>query len=87
MESIKPMSGNYHEDKCAELIRMVEGIFAKTRKVYSNKLFDRTLQLYEKVKEDEMDKEQALIRARQEVENLSSQMMVALKNAQEAQEQ
>ena len=34
-----------------------------------------------------MDKEQALIRARQEVENLSSQMMVALKNAQETQEQ
>jgi len=87
LESIKPMSGNYYEDKCYELIRMVEGIFSKTGKVYTNVLFDHALQLYEKAKKDEMDKEEALLRARKDVENLSTQMMTALKSAQEAQAQ
>ena len=51
LESVKPLSGNYHDDKWAELIRMVEGIFAKTEKEYTNVhvLFDRALKLYEKV--------------------------------------
>ncbi|XP_065887198.1 uncharacterized protein [Dysidea avara] len=87
LESVQPMSGNYHQDKCYELIRMVEEIFARTGKVYTNVLFDHALQVYEKAKKDEMDKEQALIRARQDVENLGNQLMAAMKSAQEAQEQ
>ena len=87
LESVDPMGDSYHQIKCAELIGKVQEIFASTGKVYSNVLFDHALQLYEKAKKDEMDKEEAVIRARQEVENLGNQMMAQMKSAQEAQEQ
>jgi len=63
LESVAPMGGNYHQDKCIELIRMIKDIFEKRKKVYTNTLFQYALELYEKEKEDEKNREQALIQA------------------------
>ena len=87
LESVDHMGDSYYEIKCTELVEMVQKIFASTGKVYTNVLFDHALQLYEKAKKDEMDKEQALLRARQDFENLNTQMMTSLKSAQESHEQ
>ncbi|XP_065888141.1 uncharacterized protein [Dysidea avara] len=87
LESVDSMGDDYHQIKCAELVGKVQQIFSNTGKAYTNVLFDHALQLYEKAKKDEMDKEQALIRARQDVENLGNQLMATMKSSQEAQEQ
>ena len=65
---------SYRAAKRTEFINMVDRIYSINQKVYSNKLFKRAIEMYEKEKEKEKNKEKEYQEALNKVETLTTQM-------------
>ena len=65
---------SYRAAKHTEFINMVDRIYSINQKVYSNKLFKRAIEMYEKEKKKEKNKEKEYQEALNKVETLTTQM-------------
>ena len=65
---------SYRSTKLAEFFKMVDSIYYTNQRVYSNKLFQRAIELYEKEKEKEKNKDQKYQEALNKVETMTIQM-------------
>ena len=81
---------NYRAAKCTEFLNMIDSIYYINQRVYSNRLFKRAIELYEKEKEKEKNKEKEYQDALNKVETLTKQMneeMEKIKAEQEKEKQ
>jgi len=64
----------YRNAKITEFLRMVDRIYSKNQKLYSNHLFKRAIKLYQEEKKKEKDREKHYQQAINQVDQLTTKM-------------
>ena len=64
----------YRNAKIAEFLQMVDGIYSKNQKLYSNHLFERAIKLYQEEKEKEKNREKHYQEALDQVDQLATKV-------------
>ena len=75
LEAVDFISEDYHEQKCIELLMMIEKIHKANNKMYTNVMLQHAAEVYERVKQDQRKEIQATMKSLES----NSQKIVQLK--------
>ena len=76
----------YRATKLKEFLEMVESIYHTNKRLYSNKLFEKAIELYEKIKDKEENREKAYQEALSKAELFQKRMIEEIENMKREQE-